>query len=165
MALFQPEALRGGVMEEQPIKRSPEEWDHFFLRWAAEVAELSKDPDRKVGAFLVAPGRRQFSMGYNGFPADLEDLPSLLADRDFKRLNMVHAEANCLKQAPFSPVGSTIYVTRFPCLECAKQIAWAGVHRVVAPAPDFAHPRWGHSWGEAQKVLSSHKVQIKEVVL
>lgn len=153
-------------MKELPIKRTTTEWDRFFFEMAHGVAELSKDPDRKVGALLVSPDRRQFSMGYNGFPPHMEDLPSLLADREFKRQNMVHAEDNCVRHGVIghgSVSGFTLYVTRFPCQECAIKVASAGVHRVVAPTPNFEHPRWGASWLKAYGVLRSHKVDVVEV--
>ncbi len=140
---------------EQPIKRTSEEWDSFFQRFATDVASLSKDPDRKVGAVVVTPDYRQLSIGYNGFPADMTDLPSRLADREFKLANMVHAEANCIKQAPFPLDGCILYVTRFPCLHCAGKILNSGIARVVAPRPDFGHGRWGDSWRQAFDRLQS----------
>jgi dCMP deaminase len=147
-------------VSEAPIRRTQAEWDAFFYGIAAEVAGLSKDPDRQVGALLVSADRRQMSPGYNGFPPDVPDLPSLLADRDFKLKNMVHAEDNCLRQAPFNPSGCTIYVTRFPCLPCAGKVLRAGVARLVAPRPDLGHARWGVSWARALEDLRSARVVI-----
>jgi dCMP deaminase len=148
------------MMNEQPIKRTQEEWDNFFLRFARDIASMSKDPDRQVGAVVVTPDRRQLSLGYNGFPPGVEDLPSLLADRDFKLANMVHAEVNCLRQAPFELVGCSMYVTRFPCHHCAEKIVAARIHRVVAPAPDFGHARWGQSWRQSAESLESAGIAI-----
>lgn len=147
-------------MDEQPIKRSRSEWDAFFMAFARDVAQLSKDPNRKVGAVLVAPDRRQLSIGYNGLPADMPDLPSLLSDKEAKQEHMVHAEDNCLRQAPFPAKGCTVYVTRFPCLECASKLREAGVARVVAPRPDLGHGRWGKSWSVATAVLLSSNVRV-----
>lgn len=138
---------------EAPIKRTRAEWDAFFMDMAHRVGGLSKDPDRKVGAVLVSTDRRQMSIGFNGFPPETDDLPSLLADRDFKLAHMVHAEDNCLRQAPFSPAGCTLYVTRFPCLPCACKLRDARVSRLVAPKPDLGHARWGKSWAAATAVL------------
>ncbi|UYA99042.1 dCMP deaminase [Xanthomonas phage vB_Xar_IVIA-DoCa10] len=145
---------------EAPIKRTQEEWDEFFYGMAVLAASMSKDPDRKVGAVLVTPDRRQVSPGYNGFPPGVPDLPSLLADRDFKLANMVHAEDNCLRQAPFSPEGCTVYVTRFPCLTCASKLRLAGVHRIVAPKPDLGHARWGKSWAVSTAILTAAGILI-----
>ena len=146
---------------EAPIKRTQQEWDEFFMGMARSVGELSKDPDRKVGAVLVSPDRRQMSIGFNGFPPETEDLPSLLADRDFKNSNMRHAEDNCLRQAPFNPRGCSLYVTRYPCLPCATKIVEAGVARLVVPErPDFGHARWGQSWAQAEGLLLRRGVYL-----
>ncbi len=137
-------------------KRSPEEWDNFLMAMAVHVSTMSKDPDRKVGALLVSPDRRQVSFGYNGFPAAVPDEPALLGDKVFKLAHMVHAEDNCLRQAPFSPVGCTLFVTRFPCTHCADLILAAGVRHLVAPMPDFGHLRWGDSWNQALEKLFNY---------
>ena len=147
-------------MTEAPIKRSLEDWDQFFYGMARQAASMSKDPDRKVGALLVTPDRRQVSPGYNGFPPEVPDLPSLLADKEFKLANMVHAEDNCLRQAPFPTEGCTVYVTRFPCLGCATKLRDRGIRRVVAPKPDFGHARWGKSWAAAEAVLTLAGISI-----
>ena len=147
-------------MSERPIVRPAGEWDAFFIDLAVRTAGLSKDPDRKVGAVLVTPDRRQLSLGFNGLPAGTPDLPSLLHDREAKQAVMVHAERNCLEQAPFNPRGCTLYVVRFPCEACARLIAAAGVARLVAPIPDFAHPRWGESWRRSAEVLEGAKVDF-----
>lgn len=146
------------INKEVPLKRDQLFWDNFFIGIALRTAELSKDPDRKVGAVLVTPNRRQLSLGYNGLPADIPDMPSLLQDRQAKQPLMVHAERNCLEQAPFNPRGCTLYVVRFPCTECADLIAKSGVARLVGPVPDFNHPRWGASWRRAVEILEGAKV-------
>lgn len=151
---------RSQQLAEVPIKRSQEDWDAFFYSIAQSVASLSKDPDRKVGAVIVALDKRQMSFGYNGFPSGIEDLPSLLADRDFKLANMVHAEANALRQAPFAMRDCTIYATSFPCIGCAIKIRNAGIHKVVAPEPDFTHHRWGLRWLAAVSLFRNRGIQV-----
>lgn len=136
-----------------PVKRSPEAWDMFFFGIAHAVSALSKDPERKVGAVIVTPDKRQLSFGYNGFPAEIEDLPALLADREFKLANMIHAEDNAMKQAPFVAQGCTMYVTRFPCFSCATKLRDVGIRKLVAPTPDFNHHRWGMQWQAAVELL------------
>jgi dCMP deaminase len=146
---------------DKPIKRSQSDWDLFFFEMAGQAAGLSKDPDRKVGAVVVSPDRRQVSFGYNGFPAEVPDLPSLLADRDFKLANVVHAERNALRQCPFDPRGCTLYVTRFPCLECSTMVVLRGIDRVVAPEPDIGHRRWGESWRQARERMILAGIQLR----
>ncbi len=145
---------------ERPIKRAREVWDIFFTKLALEVALLSKDPDRKVGAVIVSPDKRQLSFGYNGFSADIADLPSRLADREFKLAHMVHAEINCLQQAPFDTAEGTMYSTCFPCYKCAQAIEHAKLHRLVAPKPDFNHRRWGVSWAQSIQLLENTGLAI-----
>lgn len=150
-------------MDEAPIKRTQAYWDLFFLEMADRVALLSKDPDRQVGAVLASPDRRQFSLGFNGFPPDVPDLPSLLADKALKNERMVHAEDNCLRQAPFNPYGCSLYLTRFPCLPCATKIVANGVARLVMwddSGVDFDHPRWGKSWAQAERHLRNANVYM-----
>ena len=142
------------------LKRGLLAWNQFHMRMAQLVSTLSKDPDRKVGAVLVTPDRRQMSVGYNGFPSSLPDNPELLEDKAYKLAHTVHAEDNCLRQAPFSAAGCTLYITRFPCLDCASKIVNAGVKQVVAPRPDFEHPRWGRSWQLAGAKLRHYGVTL-----
>lgn len=142
------------------FKRPSAEWRAFFTDVAERVALLSKDPDRKVGAVLVSPDRRQMSFGYNGFPSSVSDNPALLEDKAFKLMHMVHAEDNCLRQAPFSAAGCTLYVTRFPCAQCAQKIVDAGITRVVAPMPELGHPRWGESWFQATQLFLQHNLYL-----
>lgn len=147
-------------MNDAPIKRTQRKWDLFFYEIAHTVALLSKDPDRKVGAVIITPDRRQMSFGYNGFPSSVEDLPEWLADRDFKLMHMVHAEDNALRQAPFPTTGCTLYTTSFPCLDCASKLKIAGIRKVIAPAPDFGHHRWGQQWKEVTQLFMLGTIEV-----
>ena len=140
------------------LKRDPSFRHRFHMDLAVRVAQLSKDPDRKVGAVLASPSQRQVSFGYNGFPPDIPDTAALLHDKQFKLLHMVHAEDNCLRQAPFDTKGCTLYITRFPCAACAQLLIDRGVTSVVAPRPDFGHLRWGNSW-----ICALAKFQLAQV--
>lgn len=150
------------IGDETPVKRTQEEWDDTFFDLAEVVSFLSKDPDRKVGAILVTPDRRQLSVGYNGFPSTIPDLPRLLADKEFKLRHMVHAEVNCCDQAPFETAGCTLYVTRFPCHVCAARLVQACVARVVAPHFDYGHHRWGASWATAERFFQRNDIQFSK---
>jgi dCMP deaminase len=120
-------------------------WDGRFMALAHLVSTWSKDPDRRVGAVLVSPDMRSFSPGYNGLPRGVEDTFARLHDKELKNAMTVHAERNALDNADFDPRGCALYVTCFPCCECAKGIIQTGVSVVVAPAPDLGHRRWGES--------------------
>ena len=96
----------------------------------------SKDPNTRVGACIGGKYHRILSMGYNGFPNGCsdEDFPW---DREGDPLKIkypyvTHSELNAiLNYRGGSLEGSTLYVSLFPCNECAKAIIQAGIRTVV----------------------------------
>lgn len=128
-------------------------WDIRFLGIAKrEVAKWSKDPEAKVGCVIVSPDRRQVAMGYNGFPAGLSDDQARLDDKGLKLQYMVHAELNAILNARTNLTGWTLYVTKSPCVECAKAIIQAGIGRVVCP-PIGSTSNWRPEQALAQNML------------
>ncbi|MCO5605715.1 hypothetical protein L7F22_059899 [Adiantum nelumboides] len=114
-------------------------WDDYFMAIAFLSAHRSKDPNRQVGACLVSQDRVILGIGYNGFPRGCSDdeLPwAKMAVNDdplqTKYPYVCHAEVNAiLNKNHASACGQRLYVTRFPCNECAKIIIQAGVAEVV----------------------------------
>ena len=100
------------------------------------AAERSKDPSTQVGACIVSDDNRILSTGYNGFPQGCSD-DDFPWNRDSSQGEtkynfVVHAELNAILNAGGkSLVGSRIFVSLFPCHECAKAIIQAGVKEVV----------------------------------
>ena len=96
----------------------------------------SKDPNTQVGACIVGKDHRILSMGYNGFPNGCSD-DLLPWAREGNELNtkypfVTHSELNAiLNYRGGSLEGTTLYVTLFPCNECAKAIIQAGIKTVV----------------------------------
>ena len=120
-----------------------DKWDHRFLALADYISHWSKDPSTQVGCVLTKK-RRVVSMGFNGFPAGVEDTEERLADRDIKYEMVVHAEQNALMFAGDRAEGCVLYVhPLLPCARCAVLIIQTGVGRVVCDQPDFDHGRWG----------------------
>ncbi len=105
------------------------------------VAQLSamrsKDPNSQVGACIVNRSRRIIGIGYNGFPIGCSDdeLPwSREGDLlETKYPYVCHAEMNAITNAANKPDldGATMYVSLFPCNECAKLIVQVGIKEVV----------------------------------
>ena len=108
-----------------------------FVGVAKAAAALSKDPSTKVGCVVVDDDGSVLSLGYNGFPRGVDDLPQRYADRDTKLIFVAHAESNAIAQAARHGVrllGSTMVLTAlYPCMNYAKQIIQAGIKRVYAP--------------------------------
>lgn len=103
------------------------DWHEYALE-LAEVAKLkSKDPWKRVGACLLRHDNTVAGIGFNGFPAGMnEDWQ----DRDNRRLFTVHAEQNALRYVKPNEC-RLIAVTLLPCNDCLKAIASYGIKRVV----------------------------------
>ena len=56
---------------------SNSKWDQNYLEMAHLVAGWSKDPNAQVGAVIVR-NNRVVATGFNGFPAEVEDLDERL---------------------------------------------------------------------------------------
>lgn len=111
-------------------------WDEYFMGVSLLSGKRSKDPNTQVGACIVGSDHRILSMGYNGFPNgcsdDLFPWAREGATLDTKYPFVTHGELNAiLNYKGGSLDGSTLYVSLFPCNECAKAIIQAGIKRVV----------------------------------
>ena len=111
-------------------------WDEYFMGVALLSAKRSKDPNTQVGACIVNPKKRIVGIGYNGFPRGCEDDVFPWGKGDANPLNnkypyVVHAEANCILNTTAKLTGATLYVTLFPCNECAKLIIQSGIKHLV----------------------------------
>ncbi|MDO5409920.1 MAG: dCMP deaminase family protein [Lachnospiraceae bacterium] len=131
-------------MEMKPVsdvKRSAKRtdyisWDEYFMGVAFLAAQRSKDPNTQVGACIVSESNKILSMGYNGFPMGCSDdefpWEREGAPYDNKYFYTTHSELNAiLNYRGGSLEGSRLYVTLFPCNECAKAIIQAGIKTVV----------------------------------
>ncbi|MDD5956647.1 MAG: dCMP deaminase family protein [Lachnospiraceae bacterium] len=111
-------------------------WDEYFMGVAELSAMRSKDPHTQVGCCIVSEDHKILSMGYNGFPRGCSD-----DDFPWKRegpplenkyFYTTHSELNAiLNYRGGSLEGASLYVTLFPCNECAKAIIQAGIREIV----------------------------------
>ena len=112
-------------------------WDEYFMGVAYLSSMRSKDPNTQVGACIVSPKNKILSMGYNGLPIGCSDdeFPWNRVEKDpvlNKYFYTTHSELNAiLNYRGGSLEGSKMYVTLFPCNECAKAIIQAGITKIV----------------------------------
>ncbi len=110
-------------------------WDEYFMGLAHLSALRSKDPNTQVGAAIVDENHRVVSVGYNGFPTGVSDDEFPWSREggvlESKYAFVVHAELNAILNSQRSVRGCTIYVSLFPCNECAKAIIQSGIKRIV----------------------------------
>jgi len=111
-------------------------WDAYFMGIALLSAKRSKDPSTQVGACIVNDEHKILTMGYNGMPIGIDD-NEMEWSREGDFLNtkypyVCHAELNAiLNSGGTSLKDSTLYVTLFPCNECAKAIIQSGIRHIV----------------------------------
>lgn len=110
-------------------------WDSFFMGLAELAAQRSKDPSTQVGACIVGENNEILSVGYNGFPRGCsDDTNSWEREGSFletKYARVCHAELNSILLRRGSVAGARLYVTLFPCNECAKAIIQSGIKEVI----------------------------------
>ena len=112
-------------------------WDEYFMGIAQLSAMRSKDPNTKVGACIVDKDNKVVSIGYNGMPSGVpEEELSWSRDGeglDSKYLYVCHAEFNAILNTRngASLQGCRLYVTLFPCNECAKAVIQTGIKEII----------------------------------
>ncbi len=118
-------------------------WDEYFMGVAKLSALRSKDPNTQVGACIVSKDNKILSMGYNGLPTNCSD-DEFPWERegdpfDTKYFYVAHSELNAiLNYRGGSLEGSKLYVTLFPCNECAKAIIQSGIKTVIYADDKYA---------------------------
>ncbi len=139
-------------------------WDEYFMGLAHLSALRSKDPNTQVGAAIVDENHRVVSVGYNGFPKGCSDdeFPwsregGVLAS---KYAFVVHAELNAILNSPRSVSGCTIYVSLFPCNECAKAIIQSGIKKIVYESDKYAHTETTQA---SKKMLEAAGVELVQL--
>ena len=110
-------------------------WDEYFMGISKLSGMRSKDPNTQVGACIVSEDNKILSMGYNGFPKGCSD-DEFPWDREGAMLEtkyafVTHAELNAILNFRGGTLnGSRLYVSLFPCHECAKAIIQAGIKSI-----------------------------------
>ena len=112
-------------------------WDEYFMSVAMLTGLRSKDPSTQVGACIVSRDNKILSMGYNGLPRGCsdEDFPWERDNEDeleTKYPYVAHSELNAILNFRGGSLdGAKLYVSLFPCNECAKAIIQAGIRTVI----------------------------------
>ncbi|MFU8792808.1 MAG: deoxycytidylate deaminase [Acholeplasmataceae bacterium] len=139
-------------------------WDQYFMGVAQLSALRSKDPSTQVGACIVNTDKRIIGIGYNGFPMGCDDRTfpwhndgQLL---DTKYPYVVHAEANAILNATTSLKNASIYVTLFPCNECAKLIIQSGIKHIYYVSNKYEQ---GEPHQAAIKMLKAAGVTFEQI--
>lgn len=118
-------------------------WDEYFMGIALLSAKRSKDSNTQVGACIVSDENKILSVGYNGMPTGCDD-DEMPWEREGEPLEtkypfVCHAELNAiLNRSSGSLKNARIYVSLFPCNECAKAIIQSGIKEVIYMEDKYA---------------------------
>lgn len=132
---------------EQPSNNKREsyiDWEEYFMALAFLSAKRSKDPRTQVGACIVNEEKQVLGIGYNGMPNGCSDdvFPWTKESTDpleTKSLYVCHAEINAILNTGYKNIKNcTIYVSLFPCNECAKVIIQSGIRTVKYVSDKYA---------------------------
>lgn len=116
--------------------------DSYYMNYALDISKTANCIKGKVGAILVKDNQI-IAEGVNSVPNGI--LPCTEENCLRKRLNLksgenqelcfaVHAEQNALINALNNNVdikGSTLYVTKQPCIICAKMLINSGIRKII----------------------------------
>lgn len=134
-------------------------WDETFMKISEVVSRRSKDPSTQVGACIVSADNRILSVGYNGSTRGFEDdeFPWGKGSDDplmTKYPFVVHAERNAILnfRGSFREIdGSKLYVTYFPCHECAKEVVQVGIREII-----YRHDYDRNGLAQASHIIFDH---------
>lgn len=136
-------------------------WDETWMQVARVMALRAPCSRDRVGAVIVDPSNRVVATGYNGPPADLTSMGTILWEYEcdgseggsmcqrgkfgpttdsltsYVDCPSIHAEANALMFCDRRErEGGTIYITGYMCWTCTKLVANSGLRRVVMIGSD-----------------------------
>lgn len=129
-------------------------WDEYFMGISLLSAQRSKDGHTQVGACIVSQDNKILSVGYNGMPIGCSD-DEMPWEREGDPLStkypfVCHAELNAiLNRSAVSLQNAKIYVSLFPCNECAKAIIQSGIKEVIY---------WEDKYADTDGVKASKKM-------
>lgn len=128
-------------------------WDNYFMSLAHLSAMRSKDPNTQVGACIANNKNRIVGIGYNGLPYGCNDEEFPWGREgsfsETKYPYVVHAELNAILNSNGNVENCKIYVSLFPCNECAKAIIQSGITEVIYESDKYA---------ESESVLASKRM-------
>lgn len=143
-------------------------WDEYFMLQAMLASYKSKDPNTKVGCVIVDEHNHQISMGYNGTIAGIDE--TLIPWGNNREVPLehqkygyvIHGEANAISHAKGNLSGARVYVTLFPCNECAKLLASHRVKEIIYLSDKYAESQETRI---AKKIFQMSKISYRSLSL
>jgi len=138
-------------------------WHEKWMDAAYQIAKWSKDPSTKVGAVIVNSDNRRLSEGYNGIPVGVKDL-EIRNVRPDKYHWYEHAERNAIYSAArlgHSVMNGIMYVTSFPCSDCARGIIQSGITTLIYDQDDLKRrEHWNKNMVISTNMLKEANIKV-----
>ena len=141
-------------------------WDEYFIEHSKLVARKSKDKHTKVGCVIVGPKNEVRSTGYNNLPRGANDSIQERYERPEKYFFFEHSEINAICNAARVGIpleGCRIYITMFPCINCARAIIQAGIVEITAPVPNLESDQWGEGFKRALRLFQELGIKMNYI--
>ena len=143
-------------------------WGEYFMGVAIMASYRSKDPNTQVGSCIVNLDNKIIGTGYNGLPHGFKDDDFDWDNRDnddfwnSKYPFVVHSEQNAIVNSISLNMlkDSTMYVTLFPCNECAKLIVQSGICNIFYLSDKY---HCSDSSTTSRKILDMAGVQYQKI--
>jgi dCMP deaminase len=154
----------GNVKRENAIhfdRESSDAFDREIMQRASHNAGKSSDWWRHVGAVLVKDQKSIFDSHNHHVPSEHvqyingDPRDSIKAGENPEYSTALHAEQKIVIEAARKGIaleGSSIYVTAFPCMMCAKLIAFSGIKKVFFET--------GSAVLDGERVLKANGVEL-----
>lgn len=145
------------------LHKRQRKWDLRFLGMIKHsIAPWSKDPSTQCGSIIARDLNKFVSLGYNGYPAGVDDDDSL-NHRELKYAKVIHSEVNAILFARCDLSNCTLYVWPIPpCSACMSVIIQVGIKRVVSINPtDEIKSRWNNSNEIAFEMAKQANIEVK----
>jgi dCMP deaminase len=146
------------------VQISHQEFDQQMMKLASQYKKLSSDWWRQIGALIVkdqnvilAGFNRHIPNNYQPY-VDGDPRGNFHKGEFIELSTALHAEAGLITEAArqgISLKGSSLYVTTFPCPNCAKLIAYSGIKELFFEE--------GYSMLDGESILKRQGVKIIQV--
>jgi dCMP deaminase len=112
-------------MESEGMSRK-NQLENIYMSIAFEISKMSRCNRAKVGALLVK-NNNIISYGFNGTPSGF---CNECEENNITKKEVIHAEVNAILKAGKQSIGSDLFLTLSPCIDCCKIIKQAGINKV-----------------------------------
>ncbi len=142
-------------------KITKEDFHRTFIKIADQEAAKSADWWRQIGSVIVKNDKILFSSHNHHLPSDYhlstfgDPRSNFDAGQHQEIFTSIHSEASIIAKAAHDGVsldGSTLYVTTYPCPNCARLISKAGIKKVYYSK--------GYSLLDAEKILDHFGIEV-----